>query len=92
MILVDAPCSGEGMFRKDEKAITEWSENNLRLCEERQKRILSDVWDALAPGGYLVYSTCTYNPGENEDILNWILDLKGERHEKFCKSVTLHSR
>ena len=70
MILVDAPCSGEGMFRKDEKAITEWSENNLRLCEERQKRILSDVWDALAPGGYLVYSTCTYNPGENEDILN----------------------
>ena len=73
MILVDAPCSGEGMFRKDEKAITEWSENNLRLCEERQKRILSDVWDALAPGGYLVYSTCTYNPGENEDILNWIL-------------------
>nr|WP_318273081.1 RNA methyltransferase [Odoribacter sp. AF21-41] len=73
MILVDAPCSGEGMFRKDEKAIMEWSENNLRLCEERQKRILSDVWDALAPGGYLVYSTCTYNPGENEDILNWIL-------------------
>lgn len=73
MILVDAPCSGEGMFRKDEKAITEWSENNLRLCEERQRRILSDVWDALAPGGYLVYSTCTYNPGENEDILNWIL-------------------
>ena len=72
-ILVDAPCSGEGMFRKDEKAIMEWSENNLRLCEERQKRILSDVWDALAPGGYLVYSTCTYNPGENEDILNWIL-------------------
>ena len=44
IILVDAPCSGEGMFRKDEKAITEWSENNLRLCEERQKRILSDVW------------------------------------------------
>ena len=73
IILVDAPCSGEGMFRKDEKAITEWSENNLRLCEERQKRILSDVWDALAPGGYLVYSTCTYNPGENEEILNWML-------------------
>lgn len=73
VILVDAPCSGEGMFRKDEKAITEWSEQNLRLCEERQKRIISDVWDALAPDGYLVYSTCTYNPGENEDILNWIL-------------------
>ena len=73
IILVDAPCSGEGMFRKDEKAITEWSENNLRLCEERQKRIISDVWTALAPGGFLIYSTCTYNPGENEDMLNWIL-------------------
>lgn len=74
IILVDAPCSGEGMFRKDEKAIEEWSENNLRLCEERQKRIISDIWDALAPEGYLVYSTCTYNPGENEDMLTWILD------------------
>lgn len=49
LILVDAPCSGEGMFRKDPKAIEEWSENNLRLCEERQKRILSDIWNALAP-------------------------------------------
>lgn len=74
IILVDAPCSGEGMFRKDEKAIEEWSENNLRLCEERQKRIIADIWDALAPEGYLVYSTCTYNPGENEEILSWILD------------------
>ena len=74
IILVDAPCSGEGMFRKDEKAIEEWSENNLRLCEERQKRIIADIWDALAPEGYLVYSTCTYNPGENEDMLSWVLD------------------
>lgn len=74
IILVDAPCSGEGMFRKDEKAIEEWSENNLRLCEERQKRILTDVWDALKPEGYLVYSTCTYNPGENENILEWIVE------------------
>lgn len=73
LILVDAPCSGEGMFRKDPKAIKEWSENNLHLCEERQKRILSDIWDALAPGGYLIYSTCTYNPGENEKILEWLL-------------------
>ncbi|WP_292269672.1 RNA methyltransferase [Butyricimonas sp.] len=74
IILVDAPCSGEGMFRKDEKAIEEWSENNLRLCEERQKRIIADIWDALAPEGYLVYSTCTYNPGENEDMFSWVLD------------------
>ena len=72
IILVDAPCSGEGMFRKDDKAIDEWSENNLRLCEERQKRILSDIWPALRPEGYLIYSTCTYNPGENDDMLRWL--------------------
>lgn len=74
LILVDAPCSGEGMFRKDPTIIEEWSENNLELCKDRQKRILSNVWDALAPYGYLIYSTCTYNPGENEDILEWLLD------------------
>ena len=74
LILVDAPCSGEGMFRKDERAIDEWSENNLHLCEERQRRILTDIWPALAPGGYLVYSTCTYNPGENEKMLEWLIE------------------
>lgn len=72
LILVDAPCSGEGMFRKDPKAIGEWSEDNLRLCSERQKRILTDVWNALKPGGFLIYSTCTYNPAENEGILEWL--------------------
>lgn len=78
MILVDAPCSGEGMFRKDERAIEEWSEANLRLCCERQKRILSDTWDCLKPGGFLIYSTCTYNRGENEDILEWMTgELEG---------------
>lgn len=74
LILVDAPCSGEGMFRKDEKAVSEWSERNLQLCRERQQRILKDIWHALQPGGYLIYSTCTYNPGENEEILSWLLD------------------
>lgn len=79
IILVDAPCSGEGMFRKDPKAIEEWSEANLKLCAERQKRILSNIWESLKPGGYLIYSTCTYNPAENEDILEWINnELKGE--------------
>lgn len=77
LILVDAPCSGEGMFRKDEKAISEWSEANLKLCSERQKRILSDIWDSLKPGGFLIYSTCTYNPGENEAILEWITSELG---------------
>lgn len=78
VMLVDAPCSGEGMFRKDEKAVEEWSEANLKLCCERQKRILSDTWDCLKPGGFLVYSTCTYNRGENEEILEWIVsELEG---------------
>lgn len=76
LILVDAPCSGEGMFRKEEKAINEWSEKNLQLCSERQKRILEDIWDALKPEGYLIYSTCTYNPEENEKNLEWLLQQK----------------
>lgn len=74
LILVDAPCSGEGMFRKDPTAIAEWSEGNLHLCSERQRRILTDVWPCLKPGGHLIYSTCTYNPGENEEILEWMTD------------------
>lgn len=74
LILTDAPCSGEGMFRKDEKAVAEWSGRNLQLCSERQQRILKDIWPTLKPGGYLIYSTCTYNPEENEGILSWLLE------------------
>ncbi|MCD7710974.1 MAG: RsmB/NOP family class I SAM-dependent RNA methyltransferase, partial [Porphyromonadaceae bacterium] len=68
VILVDAPCSGEGMFRKEEQAVTEWSPNQIACCTERQREILSDVWEALSPGGLLLYSTCTYNREENEEI------------------------
>ncbi len=71
IICCDAPCSGEGLFRKNKRAIGEWSENNVRLCAGRQKRILSDLWPSLKPGGFLVYSTCTYNQQENEDIMSW---------------------
>lgn len=74
LILTDAPCSGEGMFRKDPKALSEWNERNLQLCSERQQRILKNIWSALKPGGYLIYSTCTYNPGENEEILRWLIN------------------
>ena len=74
IILVDAPCSGEGMFRKDDKAIEEWSENNLKICEERQKVIIDNIWSSLKPNGILIYSTCTYNPKENQKILEWILN------------------
>lgn len=72
LILVDAPCSGEGMFRKDEVAVAEWSLHNVAMCAARQKDILSDVWPALKPGGLLVYSTCTYNKSENEENALWV--------------------
>lgn len=75
MILVDAPCSGEGMFR-DPVAVSEWSLENTALCCERQKRILMDVWPALKENGILVYSTCTFNPGENEENIKWLTGKK----------------
>jgi 16S rRNA C967 or C1407 C5-methylase (RsmB/RsmF family)/NOL1/NOP2/fmu family ribosome biogenesis protein len=79
VVVVDAPCSGEGMFRKDERAVAEWSPANVRLCAARQRRILGDVWPALAPGGFLIYSTCTFNRLEDEDNVEWICqELGGE--------------
>lgn len=74
IILVDAPCSGEGMFRKDKEAIGEWSEKNMLFCAERQKDILSKILTALAPEGYLIYSTCTFNRQENEENLHWLCE------------------
>lgn len=68
-VLVDAPCSGEGMFRKSEEARTEWSEAGVALCAERQRGILREAWRALRPGGLLLYSTCTFNFTENEGVL-----------------------
>ena len=72
VIVVDAPCSGEGLFRKDPEAVTEWSEDAVALCSRRQRRILNDVWPALKSGGILIYSTCTYNSQENEENLKWL--------------------
>ncbi|WP_242928127.1 methyltransferase RsmF C-terminal domain-like protein [Pontibacter vulgaris] len=72
VMVVDAPCSGEGMFRKDAGAIQEWSEENVKLCAQRQQRILMDVWGALKPGGILIYSTCTWNEAENEQNMAWL--------------------
>ena len=72
ILIVDAPCSGEGMFRKNEKARGEWSLRNVKLCGERQRRILSDAWDSLKPGGWLIYSTCTFNRSENEEQIEWL--------------------
>lgn len=76
-ILVDAPCSGEGMFRKDKKAQDEWSLRNIDLCAARQQEILMDVWEALRPGGILIYSTCTFNPKEDEQNARFLTDRLG---------------
>ena len=72
VILTDVPCSGEGMFRKDEVAVEEWSVENVDVCWQRQRRILKDIWPTLKPGGLLIYSTCTFNREENEDNISWI--------------------
>ena len=76
-VAVDAPCSGEGMFRKDASARDEWSTQAVKHCAERQRSILADVWDALKPGGVLLYSTCTFNREENEDNVQWICEALG---------------
>jgi 16S rRNA C967 or C1407 C5-methylase (RsmB/RsmF family)/NOL1/NOP2/fmu family ribosome biogenesis protein len=101
VLLIDAPCSGEGMFRKDKKAIQEWSVNNVQLCAERQRRIVADCWNCLKYNGLLIYSTCTYNREENEAKVEWIAGELGaeileapkrfwphrNRGEGFCVTV-----
>ncbi len=74
LVMVDAPCSGEGMFRKEEIAVTEWSEDNVKNCAERQKEILSNAVKVLKNGGYIVYATCTFSLDENEKIVDWFLE------------------
>ena len=77
VILTDVPCSGEGMFRKDEGAIREWSPKNVEHCWKLQRDIVSDIWSCLRPGGILIYSTCTFNTKENEENVRWIADELG---------------
>ncbi len=72
VLVIDAPCSGSGLFRKDPDAINEWSEENVQLCSQRQQRILADAWNCLKEDGVLIYSTCSYSTEEDEDILDWI--------------------
>ncbi len=77
IIAVDAPCSGEGMMRKDTQAVAQWSEGLIRECADTQRHIIHNLWPALRPGGYLIYSTCTFNITENEDILRHIINEYG---------------
>lgn len=74
MIVVDAPCSGSGLFRRDPEAVSEWSTGNVELCSRRQQRILADVLPALKEGGTLIYSTCSYSPEEDEQIATWLVN------------------
>ncbi|MDR1761368.1 MAG: hypothetical protein LBR55_02850 [Bacteroidales bacterium] len=85
IVVVDAPCSGEGMFRKDPQAINEWSEANVDLCSKRQTRILHDIWNCVTPGGTLIYSTCTFNQKENEDVVANFLQQTGAK----CRKISL---
>ncbi|MCL2073366.1 MAG: RNA methyltransferase [Marinilabiliaceae bacterium] len=82
IIVVDAPCSGEGMFRKDKRAIEEWSEINAEKCALRQRKILDDIWHSLKSGGFLIYSTCTFNPAENEENIS---KFAKENHAEVMK-------
>lgn len=77
LIVTDVPCSGEGMFRKDEGAIKEWSIQNVLKCAELQRSIVEDIWPCLRPGGILVYSTCTFNVHEDEENVRWIMEELG---------------
>lgn len=92
LILVDAPCSGEGMFRKYPESVTEWSIANVDLCQNRQKEILSAILACLKPGGNLIYSTCTYSPEENENIVSYLVNKENLRllpvNKKYSANLT----
>ena len=77
VILCDVPCSGEGMFRRDEATIGEWSMKNVEQCWRLQRDIVSDAWECLNDGGLLIYSTCTFNTKENEENVSWIIGQFG---------------
>ncbi|HTB53127.1 MAG TPA: hypothetical protein VK718_10185 [Ferruginibacter sp.] len=84
VIVVDAPCSGSGLFRKDTEAIKEWSEQNVQLCHQRQQRILADILPALKESGILIYSTCSYSKDEDEEICDWLInDCHLSSHKYF---------
>lgn len=77
-ILIDAPCSGEGMFRKDADAVQAWTSNKPKMCAALQNEILHHAADMLKPGGHMVYSTCTFNTEENEEMIAYFLDKHSE--------------
>lgn len=92
LVVVDAPCSGEGMYRKNDLAISEWSPENVTMCAARQREILDNTVKTVAPGGYLLYSTCTYSTEENEEMVAYILEKYPDFRLVPCASgVTAHT-
>ena len=87
-IVVDAPCSGEGMFRKDETAVSEWSPEHVQMCAKRQQMILNEAAGMLKPGGVLVYSTCTFAPDENEGVISRFI----KEHTEFTIEKVPHDQ
>lgn len=87
LIVVDAPCSGEGMFRKDVRAIAEWSEKNVQQCNVRQVEILENIIGTLKENGILLYSTCTFEPSENEEKVKWLCSEKGFEEVKLKSNL-----
>ncbi len=77
VVLCDVPCSGEGMFRKDEATIREWSMQNVEKCARLQREIVADAWSCLADGGLFIYSTCTFNTHEDEENIQWMMGELG---------------
>jgi NOL1/NOP2/fmu family ribosome biogenesis protein len=80
IVIADVPCSGEGMFRKDEEAVAQWTPGLVAECARLQREIIDNLWPALRPGGYLIYSTCTFNRSENQDNVRYMIDELGAEH------------
>ena len=83
IIAADVPCSGEGMFRKDQEAVKQWSPDLVEECVDRQKEIVSNLWNSLRQGGYMIYSTCTFNRRENEEMVDFIINELGAESVKI---------
>ncbi|MGN0231542.1 MAG: rRNA cytosine-C5-methyltransferase [Muribaculaceae bacterium] len=84
IIATDVPCSGEGMFRKDDEAVSQWTPALVEQCAARQREIVDNAWKALKPGGFLIYSTCTYNREENEKMIDYIVS------KHHAESIDMH--